>query len=479
MELKGHDKYRLGQPLGAGGMAEVFLAEMVGAEGFTRPLAIKRILPEHSANELFAKMFVNEARISSFLSHPNVVSVIDFDRDADNCLFLVMELVVGKDLNQLVKSEAFLPLPVVIFVISEVLRGLGYAHELVADGKHLGIVHRDVSPHNVLLSWEGAVKVSDFGIAKAAAATDATRSGMLKGKVSYMSPEQANQQPLDGRSDLFAVGIMLYEMLVGHPPFQGGSISEILAHMLVRPPVPPRQLRPELPEDIERVTLKLLEKDRDHRYATGHDAARDLLACAHASTSGADELASLLATWFPGEIPPRPTRASAAATAIEVKHTPTPSLGDAAPRPATLSYSHGTTPTPAGQVGAAQASAIEAARAPTSSRKQLLVALAMFLAVAAAGTLAVMSLTGGDKSPTAASPTASFDAASAAIDAGVADAAISHDATVDANPREPLPLEPKKSTKKRRRPKKRDHKKPRENKPSAADWDIEIGKENQ
>ena len=481
MELKGHNKYKLGKPLGAGGMAEVFLAETVGAEGFHRPVAIKRILPEHSANELFAKMFINEARISSAISHPNVVSVTDFDRDADNCLFLVMELVVGKDLNHLVKGEQLLPLPVVIFIVAEVLRGLGYAHELVVDGKHLGIVHRDVSPHNVLLSWEGAVKVSDFGIAKAAAATDATRAGMLKGKVAYMSPEQANQLPLDGRSDLFAVGIILYQLLTGTSPFVGDSIGEVLSRILLSPPVPPHELRPDLPEDLERVCLGLLEKDRDQRYGSAQEAARALLACGHASTSGADDLAALLHQWFAGEMPSRPTRASSAATVVEGKGKPTPPAADATPPPATLSYEDGTTPTPAGQVEQARISAMQSTTG-TSSGRQLLLVAAMFLAVAVAGTLTVMSMSGGDDAPTPAAASASIDAASAAIDAGAADAAIPHDATVDANPQSPIPLDPKKSAKKRRSPRQRDKKKtgpdkPREKKPSAADWDIKIGKE--
>ena len=148
-------------------MAEVFLGSMVGAEGFSRKVAIKRVLPGFSDNPSFGQMFVAEAQISAQLQHPNIVSVLDFDRDSENRLFLVMELVEGRDLDALVAS-GLLPIPLVIFVITEVLRGLGHAHDLPVSTSTLrGIVHRDVSPHNVLLSWEGAVKVSDFGIAKA------------------------------------------------------------------------------------------------------------------------------------------------------------------------------------------------------------------------------------------------------------------------------------------------------------------------
>ena len=155
-------------------MAEVFLGNTVGAEGFSRPVAIKRVLPGYSDNPQFAKMFIVEARISSRLVHPNIVSVLDFDRDHENRLFLVMELVDGKDLDALLQTGP-LPASVVIHIIGEMLRGLGYAHDLPGTTDAMrGVVHRDVSPHNVLLSWEGAAKVSDFGIAKAREASSAT-----------------------------------------------------------------------------------------------------------------------------------------------------------------------------------------------------------------------------------------------------------------------------------------------------------------
>src|SRR5258706_2911999 len=214
-------KYRLDTRLGGGGMAEVFLGSTVGAEGFSRRVAIKRVLPGFSDNPTFAQMFIAEAQISAQLQHPNIVSVLDFDRDAESRLFLVMELVEGRDLDALV-STGLLPYPLVIFVIGEVLRGLGHAHDLpVSAGAVRGIVHRDVSPHNVLLCSQGAIKVSDFGIAKARAASAATASVLIKGKPAYMSPEQANGESLDGRSVLFAVGVMLWEMLVGRRLFVG------------------------------------------------------------------------------------------------------------------------------------------------------------------------------------------------------------------------------------------------------------------
>src|ERR1051326_61813 len=255
-------------------MAEVFIGSTMGAGGFSRRVAIKRVLPGYSDNPAFARMFVDEAQISSRMVHPNIVSVLDFDRDAENRLFLVMELVEGKDLDSLV-STGLLPFPVVIFVFSEMLRGLGYAHDLPVGTDVRGIVHRDVSPHNVLLSWEGAVKVSDFGIAKARAASSATASVFIKGKPSYMSPEQANGQALVGRSDLFAVGIMLWEMLTGRRLFVGEDTRATLAAVLFGQIPRPRSLRGDVPKDLERVAMKLLERDLPARYATAEEAIAD------------------------------------------------------------------------------------------------------------------------------------------------------------------------------------------------------------
>ncbi len=297
-------KYRLDQRLGGGGMAEVFLASSLGAEGFSRKVAIKRVLPGYSDNDAFAKMFIAEARISSQLVHPNIVSVLDFDRDDDKRLFLVMELVEGKDLDALV-STGLLPFGVVVFVIGEVLRGLGYAHDLPVGNESRGVVHRDISPHNVLLSWAGAVKVSDFGIAKARAASEATASVFIKGKPAYMSPEQANGQPLDGRSDLFAIGIMLWEMLVGRRLFTGEDTRSTLAAVLFGQIPRPRALRPEIPKDLERVVMKLLDRDLPSRYATAEHALHDLLECADAPRAGREALTAVLGERFAAEAPVR------------------------------------------------------------------------------------------------------------------------------------------------------------------------------
>ena len=298
-------KYALDRRLGDGGMAEVFLARTVGAEGFSRPVAIKRILPYYSANPAFAAMFVSEAQLSSRLQHPNVVSVLDFDRDLEGGLFLVMELVDGVDLDGLMQT-GMLPLPAIVHVVTEVLRGLGYAHQLPlsSDGVR-GLVHRDVSPHNVLLSWEGAAKLSDFGIAKSRQATDATGTAYIKGKPAYMSPEQANGLPLDGRSDLFAVGVMLWEMLCGRVLFAGTTTQETLARLMFAPIPSPRSLRPDLPVDLERVTMRLLARERDQRYPDADAAITELIACRDHPRNGRELLVGLLAQRFVDRAPRR------------------------------------------------------------------------------------------------------------------------------------------------------------------------------
>ncbi|MFN0250745.1 MAG: serine/threonine protein kinase [Kofleriaceae bacterium] len=314
-------KYQLDHRLGGGGMAEVFIAHTVGAEGFSRKVAIKRVLPGFSDNPAFAKMFVEEARISARLQHPNVVSVLDFDRDPEGRLFLVMEFIEGKDLDALV-STGLLPFPVAIFVTTEILRGLGYAHDLPitagqagGDGMR-GIIHRDVSPHNVLLSWEGALKVSDFGIAKARSASEATASEFIKGKPAYMSPEQANGERLDGRSDLFAVGVMLWEMLCGRRLFVGEDTRTTLAAVLFGTIPRPRSLRPDVPKDLEKVVMKLLERDLPSRYRTAELAIADLLECHDAPKSGREQLIRLMTERFPHDAPFRQSRSNPGLTPV-------------------------------------------------------------------------------------------------------------------------------------------------------------------
>jgi serine/threonine-protein kinase len=300
--LKG--KYLLERCIGCGGMAEVFAGRTIGTAGFSRQVAIKRILSGYSGHARFREMFATEARLSASLRHSNVVSVLDFDEDEAGGLFLVMEYVDGIDLDGLVRT-GLLPLPVALFVTGEILRGLAYAHELPRpeDGL-LGLVHRDVSPQNVLLSWDGAVQVSDFGIAKARAATQASASASIKGKPAYMSPEQARGLALDGRSDVFAVGIMLWEMLSGEMLFYDPTdVGATLAAVIFRDAPPPssRGRRP-VPGDVEHVTMQMLRRSREERY-TAAAALAALSECADYPRRGREALAAILAERLPARAP--------------------------------------------------------------------------------------------------------------------------------------------------------------------------------
>ncbi|MBA3451974.1 MAG: serine/threonine protein kinase, partial [Deltaproteobacteria bacterium] len=321
-------RYQLGARLGAGGMAEVFRGTVTGAEGFARPVAVKRVLPGFSTVPQFAAMFVQEAQIASLLSHPNIVSVLDFDRDPDGRLFLVMEYIEGLDLASLI-GTGLLPHALTIFVVSEALRGLGHAHDLPTGDNIRGVVHRDVSPHNVLLSWEGAVKVSDFGIAKAREASAATASTMIKGKPGYMSPEQANGEELDGRSDLFAVGVMLWEILTGGRLFDG-TTKETIAQVLFKPIPRPSSVRPGVPQDLDVIAMRLLARERPARYANAEAVIDELARCVDAPRNGRSDLARLLAERFPQAVasrssrPQLPSRPPAEGTAATVPARPQP-----------------------------------------------------------------------------------------------------------------------------------------------------------
>ncbi len=450
-------KYVLDAPLGAGGMAEVFRAHTVGAEGFQRAVAIKRILPDASKNPAFSTMFIAEAKLSSRMQHPNIVSVLDFDRDHEGRLYLVMELVEGRDLDALIESGR-LPFSSLIYVLVEVLRGLGYAHDLPAgaDGVR-GLVHRDVSPHNVLLGWSGSVKVSDFGIAKARAATAASASVSIKGKPAYMSPEQINGSPLDGRSDLFAVGVMMWQMMTGQYLFASGTTAETLARVLFHPVPSPRSVMPDIPPDLEAVTMKLLAREPAHRYATAEDAIDDLLRCQHAPRDGRRELEQLLITRFPQKAPVRTGQRSRG----QLPEAPG-ALPVGTPVAAPPSPPHGTVPFGPTQHAAmnaetrtAPASPGALAATPSAARRTTFLVVGAIAAVVI-GVAVVIATPGGGASTGAvtddatAPPAVIVDAAQAAVppdDAPMADAA----PTVDAMPAAAPPTDAAVDGRKRRR----------------------------
>ena len=269
------------EPLASGGMADVVHAERRGVHGVAREVCLKRIKPELCTDRAFVEMFIDEARIASTLRHANIVAVEHFDM-VDGTLFMAMEWVHGVDASKLlqrVKSHGrTLPLDAVLLIVRELLAALEYAHAKVdARGDCLKIVHRDVSPHNLLVSFHGNVKLTDFGIAKATSSLHHTLGGMIKGKVPYMSPEQATGAPVDRRADLFAVGVTAYELLTGELPHRGSDEFECVRNMLSERRQPLHGLRAEVPVEVEAIVNRLLELAPDERFQSASEALEALL----------------------------------------------------------------------------------------------------------------------------------------------------------------------------------------------------------
>ena len=267
-------KYELVRSLAVGGMAEVFLARASGIEGFEKLVVVKRILPRLAESEEFVKMFLDEARLAAQLHHPNVAQVYDIGIDA-GAHFFVMEYVEGHDLREVLNaahSTGGLPIEHALTVVTGVAAGLHHAHEKSApDGRSLGIVHRDVSPTNVLVSFDGAVKLVDFGVAKARSRQSTTRDGALKGKLSYMSPEQCRAETLDRRSDVFSLGLLLYELTTGVRPY-GEELEYKLINLVAAGVValPSSRVRG-YPPGLEAIVMKALCPDTTNRYATAEE----------------------------------------------------------------------------------------------------------------------------------------------------------------------------------------------------------------
>lgn len=275
-------RYVLLDKLGEGGMAEVYRAIMPGAKGFKRTFVVKKILSRFCQSAEFTEMFVQEAQISSLLHHPNIVQVYDFG-NVDGHYFLAMEYLRGRDVLALIRRQIDLKrpisIPVATFIAHEVARGLAYAHDLTdSNGQPLDLIHRDVSPSNIMCLREGGVKLLDFGIAKTVTEfiPEQTDQKSFKGKLTYMAPERLRNDPLDGRSDLYSLGVVLWEMLTCKRLFQGVNEVERLKNVLEMRVLPPSAIRPGLPAKLDAIVLRALERDRTKRYATGVAMADDL-----------------------------------------------------------------------------------------------------------------------------------------------------------------------------------------------------------
>jgi serine/threonine-protein kinase len=268
-------KYLLVGELATGGMAEIFLAVHGGLEGVLKVVALKRVLPHLSSSPEFTQMFIDEARIVARLDHPNIVRTYEFD-EFEGRYFTVMEYLAGEDLgkvlSRLMALRQELPIELATSIISQVCRGLHFAHELTdLRGRPLGLVHRDVTPSNIVVTFAGEVKLIDFGVAKINVNVERTIVGTLKGKIAYMSPEQVRGRAIDRRSDVFSTGVVLWELLTGRPLFTRKSDADTL-DAIAREPVPGvRKLRPEVPEELEAIVLRALSRAPGDRFQTAEE----------------------------------------------------------------------------------------------------------------------------------------------------------------------------------------------------------------
>lgn len=350
-------RYQLLRRLAVGGMGELYLARARSIGGFEKLAAIKRILPHLAAQPEFVEMFLDEARVAATLEHPNIVHVSDLGH-VDDEYFLVMPFLEGADLStlrrRLVELGRTLPWPLAVFVASGIAAGLDYAHaKRDRGGRPMGVVHRDVSPENVFVTFEGEVKLLDFGIAKAAQVVSRTDVGTRRGKARYMSPEQAQGLRLDGRSDIFSLGVVLYELTTGQTPFRGDDDLAILNQVVTQDVTPPSRIVARYPAALERVVLTALARDPERRYQRADDmrAALDAFAREQRMQASAVELGAFLIEVLGA----RPSLESGEVGGIAASSVPPPPVSGAllvdrarAPRAASAETRNRIEPTPVG-----------------------------------------------------------------------------------------------------------------------------------
>ena len=332
-------KYHLVSKLATGGMAEVFLAKAAGPMGFEKSLVLKRILPHLAEDAQFVEMFFTEARVAAQLNHPHIVQIFDFGQ-AEDTYYLAMEYIDGPDLRTLsrrsVRGKEPLPPAFCAKVISAACEGLAFAHDFVdpASGEPLGLIHRDISPDNILLSRQGSVKVVDFGIAKASNQSHKTTTGLIKGKLAYMPPEQLQGMALDRRVDVYSLGMVLYELLTGTYPFDANTDVSMMQAILYEPQVSAATRRPELPPALVRILGKALAKEREQRYADCIALQTDLehFIRSTGESVGARDLAQVVEKYCPRN-PESPRSAPVERAALGTGPTTAPTLAAPAPQP--------------------------------------------------------------------------------------------------------------------------------------------------
>ena len=302
-------RYELLKRIAVGGMAELFLARTTAQHfGYEKIVALKRILAAHAEDEQFITMFLAEARLAATLHHTNIVQVHDVGEE-NGALFFTMEYVFGQDVRRVVKAvqarEGRLPIEHALMIVVNTAAGLHYAHQQEdREGRPLGIVHRDVSPSNILVSYDGGIKLLDFGIARVTANLASTGQDILKGKVPYMSPEQCRGEPLDRRSDVFALGVVLWELTVRRRLFIGDNDLVIATRICGQDAPRPSDMLPGYPRDLEQIVLKALARDRDQRYASAEELQLDLeeYAREHKLLLSSAKLAHFMADLFADDI---------------------------------------------------------------------------------------------------------------------------------------------------------------------------------
>ncbi|WIG94098.1 serine/threonine-protein kinase [Myxococcus sp. SDU36] len=295
-------KYEVVTQLSVGGMAELFLGFTSGPGGFRKYVVIKRVLPDARDNAQFERMFLDEARITAAFNHPNIAQVFDLGREDDG-LYLAMEFIAGQNLNQItgacLRRHEQLPLGFTLSVARDVCMALHYAHTYTApSGAPSPVIHRDVAQKNIMVTYDGVVKLLDFGIAKAKDSLERTNVGTVKGTTGYMSPEQVRGETLDGRSDLFAVGVMLHELITGARLFAGQNERDEMMKILEEPVPWPSHVAPHVPEEVSKVVMRALERSREKRFATGRDMARAIEAAAGKLLLDAHDRAALMKDLF-------------------------------------------------------------------------------------------------------------------------------------------------------------------------------------
>ena len=290
--------YLLQRKVARGGMAELFLADYVREDGFRRKVAVKRILPHLAGNQDFIKMFTREARVAALLQHPNVVQIFDYG-NIENAYFIAMEFIDGKNLGEMLKIlDRGLPPDIAVFILSQLCKGLDYSHSKKDDttGEPFKIVHRDISPQNLLISYQGEVKISDFGISKARSEPSLTQAGVVKGKLAYLSPEQALGEPIDHRADIYALGLVFYETLFGKRVYEFSNEVEAIREIPSMEIAPLKDVIPDIPDELNRIVMTCLEKQKDMRYQSAEAVHADLLSFKKQQNSafGTSDLANFM-----------------------------------------------------------------------------------------------------------------------------------------------------------------------------------------